>query len=117
MRKASETEKKNREQLFKLMREYPDLPVIPMVSYEVVADDDCPYWKGSWGSAKLGAYIVGYMRIYFREDDADDMEDVLNHTTTGRDWYDAPEDEVTSAYQNLPWTECIVAYIDLPEVE
>ena len=31
--------KKNREELFKLIQENPDLPIVPMVDYEIVAED------------------------------------------------------------------------------
>lgn len=41
------------EELFKLMQESPELPVVPMVDSEVVCDDGCGRWKGSWGSSEL----------------------------------------------------------------
>ena len=44
-----EEEKRNREELFRLMKEHPDLPVVPMVDSEIVADDCYTYWMGSWG--------------------------------------------------------------------
>lgn len=114
----SEQEKKNREELFRLMREHPELPVVPMVYSEIVCDDCCSYWRGGWGMAELGAYVIGDERIYFHEDDSDDMEDVLNHTVGGQDWYeDATEAEVEEAYKKLPWTEAIIVYIGLPEPE
>ena len=42
----TEYEKKNREELFRLMRENPELPVVPMVDGEI-AFDECGYWMGS----------------------------------------------------------------------
>ena len=110
-----EQEKKNRDALFRLMREHPELPVVPMVNSEIIADDYCSYWMGNWGKAGIAAYIVGDERIYFREDDSDDMENVLNHTKGGQDWYEAPEAKVEEAYRNLPWTEAIIVYIEMPE--
>ena len=44
MKKISETERQNRNNLFRLMQEYPDLPVIPFVNAEIVAGDDFGYW-------------------------------------------------------------------------
>lgn len=35
----TEREKKNRDELFRLMRENPDLPVVPMVDAEICGDD------------------------------------------------------------------------------
>lgn len=46
----TEKERKNREELFKLMQENPDLPVVAMVDGEIPGDDS-GYWLGAWGSA------------------------------------------------------------------
>ena len=44
----TEREKQNREELFRLMRENPDLPVVPMVDGEICGDDS-GYWCGGMG--------------------------------------------------------------------
>lgn len=44
----SEKEKNNRAELFKLIQENPDLPIVPMVDSDVVADD-CGHWMGHGG--------------------------------------------------------------------
>lgn len=49
----SEKDRKNREELFKLMQENPELPVVPMVDGEIPGDD-CGYWLGSWGASASG---------------------------------------------------------------
>ena len=36
-------------EIIKLIEEHPDLPVVPIVDSEVVADDSCTYWIGKWG--------------------------------------------------------------------
>lgn len=36
----TEKERKNHDDLFKLMQENPDLPVVPMVDADIVAGDD-----------------------------------------------------------------------------
>lgn len=41
---VSEKEKENREKLFRLMRENPELPVVAMVDSEIVADDGYNRW-------------------------------------------------------------------------
>lgn len=45
----TEKERKNHDDLFKLMQENPDLPVVPMVDADIVAGDDYGRWMGSWG--------------------------------------------------------------------
>lgn len=114
-RKASEKERENRDRLFELMREHPDLPVIPMVNGDgIVAENTYSYWQASWGDAEISEYVVGHERVHFCGSGGD-KEAVLNDTVGGRDWYDATEDEIRIAYYNLPWTECIVVYIETPE--
>lgn len=118
---VSDKEKKSREKLFRLMAEHPDLPVIPMVDGEIVADDCYSYWMGSWGVCELNAAYRGEERIHFKDDDE---EDVLSDmagckyamTKDGRDIYDLSDDEWNALYASIPWEPCILVYIDLPEV-
>ena len=102
--------------IIKLIEENPDLPIVPMVDSEVVADD-CGYWKGEWGSCEVTEYYEGRERIHFK--DFDDEEDVLNdlvgckysHDPHGRDIYDLSDDEWDKLYKSIPWVKCIVVYI------
>lgn len=100
--------------LLDLMQKNPHLPVLPMVDSEVVADDFCGYWLGSWGHARLDKYYSGEERVYFY--DEHDMEDVLVEVK-GWDWLETSNEEADlEAYQSLPWVKCIVVYIGTPEV-
>lgn len=65
----NERERKNREELFKLMQEHPELPIVAMVDAEIVADDGYNRWLGAWGSVYVGEYIIGEDKVHFREDD------------------------------------------------
>ena len=102
-------------ELIKLIQENPDLPIIPMVDAEVVADD-CGYWMGKWGRCEVTEYYLGREKVHFRDDDE---EDVLNdlvgckysHDPQGRDIYDLSDEEWNELYQSVPWTKCIVVYI------
>lgn len=61
----TDKERKNREELaayrrrelFRLMRENPELPVVPMVDWEITGDDN-GYWLGAWGSARIDEYLL-----------------------------------------------------------
>lgn len=66
---VSEKEKENREKLFRLMRENPELPVVAMVDSEIVADDGYNRWLGVWGCSYIGEYLIGEEHLFFREDD------------------------------------------------
>lgn len=102
-------------EIIKLIEENPDLPIVPMVDSEVVADDG-GYWKGKWGRCEVTEYYNGREYIHFRDDDE---EDVLNdmagckysHDPLGRDIYDLTDEEWDALYKSIPWTKCIVVYI------
>ena len=49
------------EELLKLMKDNPDLPIVPMVNFEVVGDE-FSYWMGSWGRSEVGEYYIGEER-------------------------------------------------------
>ena len=101
--------------IIKLIEENPDLPIVPMVDSEVVAED-CGYWLGKWGRCEVTEYYEGRERIHFKDDDE---EDVLNdlvgceysHDPQGRDIYDLSDDEWDKLYKSIPWVKCIVVYI------
>ena len=104
-------------EIIKLIEENPDLPIVPMVDSEVVADD-CGYWLGKWGHCEVTEYYEGRERIHFKDDDE---EDVLNDLVgckyscdpQGRDIYDLSDDEWDKLYKSIPWVKCIVVYITI----
>lgn len=109
-----ETQKERLDELFKLIKENPELPILPMVDSEIVADDCCARWTAGWGSAEITEYIIGNERVYFKDDD--DPETVLNNCVGGIDYWEQPDDVVEKEYNNLHWIKVIVVNIDLPEV-
>ena len=99
----TEREKQNREELFRLMRENPDLPVVPMVDGEICGDDS-GYWCGAWGHAS-----VDYMAFK----SWDDVFDTLEKYLTDEEFEKLPESEseCRAHYDALPWTKAIIVYI------
>lgn len=114
---TSEKERKNREKLFELLRENPDLPVVAMVDSEIVADDGYSRWMGSWGSCYIGEYIIGEERLHFREeDDFEEIEEALTDgAVTCEEFEIMSGEEAKGAYDSLPWIKAIIVDIDLPE--
>ncbi len=111
---VNEKEKQNREELFRLMRENPDLPVVPMVDYEVVWDG-CGRWLGAWGEAKVDEYLLTDERVFFKS--CDDVFGVLEDALSYEEFEALPDDEgkCRPAYDSLPWIKAIIVNIDTPD--
>ena len=106
----------NTKELLKLIKENPDLPVIPMVDSECVADDYSAYWLGSWGRAEVTEYYMGQERVHLKGDDEEDvladMEGCKYYCTKdGRDITDLSDEEWSELYASIPWIKAIVVYI------
>lgn len=112
---ARENEKENREELFRLMQKNPELPIVPMVDYEIVADD-IGRWLGSWGGSYIEEYLIGEEQVHFREDDDPSEVDKVLSERYGDDYYtDMTDEQEAEAYAGLPWVKAIIVNIDLPE--
>ena len=114
----TEKERKNHDDLFKLMQENPDLPVVPMVDADIVAGDDYGRWMGSWGSASVDEYLIppqDYEPVIFKSDD--DVFDTLEKVLPGEEFDALPEseEECRKIYDALPWTKAIIVNIGLPD--
>lgn len=119
MRKISEIEKKNRTNLFRLMHENPDLPVIPFVDGEVVGGDEFGSWMGSWGAARIDEFVfppADYEPVIFKSDD--DVFDTLEKCLPKEKFDALPETEegCRPIYNALLWTKAIIVNIDMPEL-
>lgn len=112
----NEKERKNRDELFRLMRENPELPVVPMVDGEIPGDDS-GWWLGAWGSAYIDEYLLTNNRewLVFKSDG--DVFDVLERHLSDEEFEKLPdsEEECRPFYDALPWTKAIIVYIRLPE--
>ena len=111
----TEKERKNREELFKLMQENPDLPVVPMVNGEIPGDDS-GYWLGAWGGARIDEYLLTHNHEWMVFKSDNDVFDVLERHLTDEEFEKLPEteEECRPFYDSLPWTKAIIVYIDLP---
>ena len=80
---------KNTEKLLELIRDNPELPVVPMVDSDVVADD-CGRWMGKFGFCEMGEYAL-YDDRYF--DDRDSFKEA---------YYDFNDDELCEKFEFNP---------------
>lgn len=102
----------NTEKLLQLIKENPELPIVPMVDSEIVGDDSYGWWIGRWGNAEVGHYYLGRECVHFKEED--DEEDVLNDlagSEYGRDIYDLSDKEWDELYDSIPWIKAIMVRI------
>ena len=126
----------NREELARLILENPELPVLCMVEFEIVAGDDCLRWAASLGECKIREYIyhedgLSDSVIFWREDEEKLVDAFSEDAETNPKFYPLGEDPRTAtaraaAYaqarmiarqkvRELPWKKAIVVNIDLPE--
>lgn len=104
-------------ELLKLINDNPELPVIPLVDSEIVADDSCTYWLGAFGPASVEEYYLGDEKVHIKsmEDEEDVLTDlkgsIFGRLPDGRDVYDLSDDEWDEIYKSIPWTKAIVVYI------
>jgi len=96
--------------LLELIRQNPDLPVVPLVWSEGNYDDYA-WYIAKWGDACVGEYAAYSERIYTDRDDL--KEDYLNYNDEDfdgltEDEIEAKLDEITAPY----WVNAIIVDID-----
>lgn len=101
------------QELLHLIKQYPDLPIVPMVAGDIAADGD-GYWAGVWGQAVIDEYLLAdrYERILFKSEY--DMYEVLD-LSLPKEEYDliiGDEAECKKVYERLPWKKAIIVYIE-----
>ena len=107
---------KNLEEFLNLIKDNPELRVVPMVDQEIVADDGYCWWGGEWGGAEINEIYKGREGVHFKDDDEEnvlcDMVDCrYSETKDGRDIYDLSDEEWTELFNSLEWEKVIVVYI------
>lgn len=113
MENVMDAQKKDLKNLFELINQNPELPIIPMVNYEIVADDSSMYWMASWGKARVDSYYIEDDRIWYLSDDRDEIFNHLFEMPVGL----SEEQEkmyVENAISSLPWIKAIMVKIELP---
>ena len=101
-------------ELFTLIKDNPDLPIVAYVDSEIVADEGYMRWIGSWGSSYIIEYVMVEMYNDYREmvyrDDTENYEEFLYCTT------EMTEQEIKEHIDSLDWIKAIAVDIDMPEV-
>lgn len=115
----------NGKELLKLVQENPELPIVPMVNSEIVADDGYNWWLGSFGHSVVDSYAcVEYYGDdrFFTKDEQDLIEEYFAEKIIYEDENEELSDEEVEKRaheqaESLPWKKAIIVYIYLPEVD
>ena len=105
-------------ELIQLIKENPDLPVVSMVSGNIVADDSYAYWLGSFARCDIDEYMIddwyGDGCVRFKSDDEEDtiIEGIAEYKygdcTDDDNWKRAKE------FLKTLWKKAIIVYIEAP---
>lgn len=103
------------EELLKLIKENPELEIVPMVENEGCCDDyACT--MGSWGKASIEEYWVSDERVYFKDNDAEDLVHELIENNYENDWEGKTDEEMDKLAEEIVkgynWVKCIAVYIE-----
>ena len=108
----------NIKHLIQLMDENPDLPVIPMVGQDIVAD--CTgEWVAHFGKAEIKKMCIYGENVIFREEKnaiktVEALE--LEGLTEGRTREESIE-KLSGYLDELDWLEAIIVHIETPTVK
>lgn len=108
----------NIKEILKLIEENPDLPVVPMVGQDIVAD--CTgEWVAHFGKAEVKKMCIYGENVIFREEknaiktvEALDLEGL----TEGRTREESIE-KLNGYLDGLDWLEAIIVHIETPTVK
>ncbi|MDZ5711627.1 hypothetical protein [Jeotgalibacillus haloalkalitolerans] len=107
----------NIENLLTLIKENPELEIVPMIATDVCASDDFTSWMGSWGSAKIDEVFHSEERIYFRSIDEEEVEEMFFNQleVLNPSWSDTYlQEQAEIKAKEVQWEKVITVYIDLP---
>lgn len=115
-----EQQKENMVKLLELVKENPDLRILPMVEYEVCGGDDFACWAGAFGKAEIEDVWLDETgeRGHFMSDDFDDLVEYKKDNFSDEEVAGMTDDEIDAlAVQKvdaLPWEKVIVVRITTP---
>lgn len=104
------------QKLRKLIIANPDLPVIFMVSSDVVVDDSYANWLASISNVKVGEYCCYKTRYY---DDKNDLEEeyYVDHEDELKYLEDNEIDVIIKERTSSWWRKAIIVYVGVPSDE
>lgn len=111
----------NIKDILKLIDEHPDLPVIPMVGQDIVAD--CTgEWVAHFGKAEIKKMCIYGEKVIFRgkEDAIKTVKALEREGLIVRETGEKREESIgviNDCIDNLEWLEAIIVHIETPTVK
>lgn len=103
-------------ELLKLVAENPELPIIPQVDGEIVGDDSCLWWIGSFGCSVVAEYAA-YNERFYEEYEKNELEE--EYYCRNEDKYAGMSEEEIDAdvkkNTDAMWKKAILVRICLPD--
>ena len=93
--------------LLQLIRDNPELEILPMVYYACVGEDHSR-WTASWGDARIDEYYIDDERIYFKSTCYDEVVEKFwqNEELT------ETEEQAEKMANEVNWVKAIIVDID-----
>ena len=103
----------NLKELFRLVKENPDLEVIPMVDSECVADDGYSWWLAGVGTPRVDEYYKTDDRVYLKYDFEDLVDEFMDNNCDDlplsiSEDADLLWDHAKKAVSAYPWIKAIL---------
>lgn len=103
----------NFSEILNLIKENPDLPIVPMVDSEIVCAEGHNRWLGAWGESYIDEYLIGHENVYFRDnDDSEQIYRILCEEYEEEAITGLSEKEIKEAHASLPWIKAIIVNIN-----
>lgn len=101
----------NRDKLIKLIKENPDLPVIPLFETEVILDD-C-YWLADFGRIEVSDFYVSDDKVYTDKDEL--VEDLVENKYFDLEKTDEEIWRIAEKRADKLMYKAIIVYVGLPD--
>lgn len=107
----------NSEMFVQLVKEFPNLPIMPMVDTECVCDDNHGWWAAQMGQPMVDEYYIDDERIYLKSMDLEDLEETFADNNYDDEPYKSMTEEelgkeAKRVVANYEWIKAIMLPID-----
>lgn len=97
----------NTQKFLELVKENPDLPVIPIADGDI--GDGGGSWLASFGLSSVQEYLIAEGQVFIRDDD--EIWDVLYAVFPEEEYEGFSDDDAKKAHSELPWIKAIIVDI------